>query len=418
METTEKAPALVKRLTVALMELGHPLVEAQAMVANDGTRAVAAYVQERIGTEAASAATAKVSQTKGEDNMALKCEIGNDGKYKSIELIETGNGIQSAKPLPQAKAAPTKVEPAKVEPLVQQPQAEVMYKFSSLPASMQALIEQITIYGMPLALPVCDVVGFTGEGGNYRPVLKVRSGQEAIDAYNWLLLTDARNWQNLPMLVVFPTDEDNLRRARSYYSRPDHRPSQAVYALTCCGVVRTLNSYDFSKHTVVVPPPEADKQVADKVKAKARRADAEAAKVEPAKVEQEPAKVTEAILQELATATNHMKKVSLVNKVLVALGEPKVASKITKVELQPTVERLLKTMGIVVEAVEPKAKAKAKAKATVEPKPKAHTKREIEKFYIQLTGCSTADAKKMFKGVDVKWTSSIERAAYAASIGM
>jgi hypothetical protein len=110
MKTNEKVPALVKRLIVALMEVGHPLEEAQAMVANDGTRAVADYIQSRIDTEAASASTTKTTLTPTEEeNMALKCEIGNDGKYKTIELIETGHGVQTARPLPQPKAEPTKV---------------------------------------------------------------------------------------------------------------------------------------------------------------------------------------------------------------------------------------------------------------------------------------------------------------------
>ncbi len=423
-----KVPALVKRLVVALVDLGYTLEEAQDMISNEGAKRIAEFVQgelEYAAQQQKPQETTKVTVTPSEDkSMALVIEHNEDGTKKSVRTMDTGYGVQSARPLPAVnkEAKPTVVEPAvqisiKPTPNEQAPKQELVYKFSTLPADMQQLVEQITIYGMPLTLPVCDVVGFSGEGGDYRPILKVRSGQEQINAYNWLILTDAKAWQNLPMLVVFPTDPDNLRRAREYYSRPDYRASQATFSLTCVSVVRLLNTYDFSQHSAVVATPASETKATAKVAAKARKADAKAEAEAPAK--KEP--VTEQLLSELACATNHMKKVSLVNKVLTALGEPKVASKITKVELQPTIERLLKTLGVA-PVKEEKAPAKAKAKAAKEPKLKAPTKAAIEAFYVEQlvreTGCTEASAKKQFKGVDVKWTSSIERAEYAQNLGM
>lgn len=426
----KKAPALVKRLTSALVELGYTTEEAQDMISNEGTASIAAFIQDELKfAKQQQAPTASVTLTPtGEKDMALKCEVGTNGKYKSVETIDTGYGVQAAKPLPKVeKQVPTVVEPTSQISSKPTANQELMYDYNKLPSELQRLVDDISLHKLPTTaqLPVMHIVGWNQDES--RPVYKLTAGQSTANVYYWLYMNDRRAWQNMGCIIVAPTDPQLLKIVRGYLGH-ELLPAEATFKLMCPSSICSVATLDLKEYAVVVPPPASEPKATAKVAAKARKADAKAEAEAPTPAaKKEP--VTEQLLSELASATNHMKKVSLVNKVLTALGEPKVASKITKVELQPTIERLLKTLGVapapavaVAPVKEEKAPAKAKAKAAKEPKAKAPTKAAIEAFYVEQlvreTGCTEASAKKQFKGVDVKWTSSIERAEYAQNLGM
>ncbi len=439
----KKVPALIKRVVAALMDSKYfqppfTLDQAQDMISNEGVEEVALFVNGHIAAynnKSVAQETTKVTVTPSEDkSMALVIEHNADGTKKSIKTIDTGYGVQSARPLPEVKkeAKPTVVEPAvqissKPTPNEQPPKQELVYDYHKLPTELQRIVDDISLHKVATTtqLPVLHIVGWNQD--EMCPIYKCTAGMAALNAYLWCYTTEPHAWQNIPAIVVAPTDTSLRKIIRGYFGH-DLRVAEASYKLICCGSLKQVATLDMQQFAKVVAPPSSEPKATAKGEAKARKANAkvevEAPAPTKAKEDKKAPAITEDLLQELAVATNHMKKISLVNKILVALGEPKVEAKCTKADLQPTIERLLKTLGVVPVASvkEEKAPAKAKTKAAKEPKLKAPTKGAIEAFYVEQlvreTGCTAASAKKQFKGVDVKWTSSIERAEYAQNLGM
>lgn len=431
-----KAPALAKRLINELQGLGYEYNEAVAMLDEEGTRSI----REFIDAEKAEAAgyqrkpeldlatstcyiktdsqgnTTNVKQifNKKETDEMLHITVDSKGKTENIKTVDTGAGIQSAKPLP--KVEPTKVEPTasvqtQSQPTAQQPQAERMYDYNKLPVELQRLIDDIKLHRMPTtqALPVLHIVGWNQDTKEF--IFKCTQGQAALNAYGWLHLTEPKFWQNLPMLVVAPTDLELLKIWNGCY--PDNnQPAQADFKLMCPSVLKHLTTIDYSQFAIVVPAPASTKEQASKVKRAAAKPEQEPTPT-PTPEKKAPA-ITDATLSELATATNHMKKVSLVNQILVALGEPKVSSKCKKDELAPVVSRLLAQFNVPV--AEPKSTstiATTKAKTTKEPTSPAPTKAAIEKWYVS----SGKGTKKEFAALAYNWRSSIDRQQAASDLG-
>jgi len=428
--TCKKAPALAARLLHDLQELGYTTEEATDMLNESGTREIAAFIKQELAfaggyerkqeldttttacyvkTDSAGQVTNVKQITNAKDTTDMALVIKNAGtEQQTIETIDTGHGVQSARPLPEV--APTKVEPT--------PSAELMYDYNKLPVSLQRLVDDIKLHKVAIttALPVLHVVGWNQD--ELRPIYKLTSGQDVVNAYGYLLCTEARDWQNLPALVVAPTDPELLKLWNGFCGG-HYLPAQADYKLVCCGSIRLLTTLDYTQFQVVVPAPAATKEQAAKVK---RAAAKPAQEPTPAPDKKATPAITEATLGELATATNHMKKVSLVNQILVALGEPKVSSKCKKDELTPVIERLLAQFNVpVAPAPATTTKATTKAKAPKEQAAPAPTKAALLEWYVadqmRETGCTKKVAVAKFNALDYNWRSSTDRATAATRLG-
>lgn len=393
------------------------------MLDESGTKEIADFIKQELA-EAQSYSnepTAKTTAIKSEENnVALVIEVDSKGKTKSIERKDfgSGTGAQAARPLPTVvKQVPTVVEPAVQTQTKPTASVEHMYDYNRLPVALQRLVDDIGLHKLPTteALPVLHIVGWNQDTNRF--IFKCVQGLAALNAYGWLYLTNAKEWQSVGCLVVAPTDIKLLQLWNGCY--PDkYLPAQADFKLLYPGDLRECMTFDYETAAVVVAPPASEPKVAAKVKAKASKPQPEPT---PAPDKKSPA-ITDATLQELASATNHMKKVSLVNQVLVALGEPKVSSKCKKDELTPVVQRLLNQFNVpvVVAAAEPTTKA-TKAKAEKTSAAPAPTKAALEKFFceqqIAETSCTLKVAKSQFAALDYNWRSSTDRATCAERIG-
>lgn len=411
-----KAPALVTRLIKELEDLGYEYDEAVAMLDDEGTRSIREFIEAEkaeaagytrkpeldtpastcyVKTDSKGQTTNVKQITKETKDMALVITTDNKGNTTEVKHVDFGSGagVQAAKPLP-------KVEPTKVEPT-----AEQVYDYNLLPAELQRLVDDVSLHRMPVSvgLPVVDIVGWNSD--TMRPIYKVRSGQAALHAYGWLYLTDAKGWQNLPMIVVAPTDIQLLKVIHGFFGH-DVKPAEATFKLVGCESLMHLTTLDYSQFAKVVAAPASTPKQAAKVKRAAAKPE-QAPTPEPEK--KAPA-ITDAVLQELASAANHMKKVSLVNQILVALGEPKVSSKCKKDELTPVISRLLAQFNIPV--AEP-ASTTTKSKATAAASQTKVSKAELEKWYVS----SGKGTKKEFAALEYNWRSSNERTRAAKDLG-
>lgn len=404
-----KAPALTKRLIKELESLGYEYDEAVAMLDESGTRAIADFIKHELETANAFSKepTAKTTAIKSEEkDVALVIEVDSKGKTKSIEHKDFGSGVgvETARPLPSV----VKQEPTKVEPTTPA-SAERMYDYNKLPVALQRLVDDIGLHKLPTteAMPVIAVVGYNQDTRRF--IYKCTQGLASLHAYGWLYLTNAKEWQSIGCIVVAPTDVELLKKYNnSLLDASKVLPAQADYKLMYPGDLRECMTFDYETTAIVVAPPASTPEKSAKVKKAAAKPEQEPI---PTPDKKTPA-ITEATLSELATATNHMKKVSLVNQVLVALGEEKVSSKCKKDELAPVVSRLLAQFNVPVAEPAPTTKV-TKSKATKEPQAPAPTKAELEKWYVS-TGKGT---KKGFAALDYNWRSSIDRATAAERLG-
>lgn len=364
---------------------------------------------------------------KGNKDMALKCTVGSNGNYEKIERKDYGSGlgVEAARPLPTvAKQEPTKVEQApapatasvqkQTEPTAQQPQAELLHDYNKLPSGLQRLIDDISLHKLPTteALPVLHIVGFNQDTNRF--IFKCVQGQASLNAYGWLYLTNAKQWENVGCVVVAPTDVKLLKIWNGVCPNK-YQPAQADYMLIHSSDLHDCITFDFSTAAVVVAAPASEPKVSAKVKAKVNKPEQQD---EP---KQAPA-ITEEAIAELLTTTNLMSLRSKTNKISEALGLTKLDSKTKKADVQARVQQIQALLNIPAPAADEKPAKAAKEKATKAPKVKAPTKAEVEDFYVadlmRETACTKAQAKLQFKALDVKWTSSVERTTFAQSLGM
>ena len=123
-------------------------------------------------------------------------------------------------------------------------------RYTQMTTYTQALTE-IDVHGMPLTLPVLQVVDY--DMGNV--VYAIVSGKEIIRAQHSAYLANPRKFQNVPALVLAPTDADLLRKW-TLHRGIEAAANAADFCLIGCEDLRALHTEYFGNEVAEADPEE------------------------------------------------------------------------------------------------------------------------------------------------------------------